>query len=188
MTPLISSITTLLSLLIILSQVLVVLLIASCISITQKDQKGLANVARFVSRYVLEIGFLVSFGSLIASLFYSNVAHFEPCEFCWWIRILMYPQVILFAVAWYYKRKGQPDSIATSSALILSVLGIVVAGFQYYGQMFNPSLLSACVANGASCAKLYFVSFGYITIPMMALTGFGIIAAALITHKHVVLF
>lgn len=157
----------------------------------------LAGVLRkFAARYVLEIGFAISFASVLTSLFYSSVAGFEPCEFCWWQRVLLFPQAILFAVALYYRHRNKnknkdknnnldfvPINIVTTTSLIMSLIGGGLALFQYYGQMFNPALLAACVAHGASCTKLYFISFGYITIPLMSLTGFVLLIVVMLCSK-----
>ena len=176
MTPLVQNVTTFLSIGIVIVQVFTIFVL-------------IGFFWKFAARYVLEIGLFITAGSIIASLFYSNIAGFEPCEFCWWIRIFMYPQAILFAVALYYKkRQGHIDKVTTTVALKMSVIGAAIALFQYYGQMFNPNLLSACVASGPSCAKLYFVSFHYITIPMMALTGFVALIVVLVAYKKPLAF
>ena len=179
MTPLVQNFTTFFSLGIIATQFFIVLILAGVLR-------------KFAARYAFEIGFAISFASILTSLFYSNVAGFEPCEFCWWQRILLFPQAILFAVALYYRNKNKnkktdsfsaSDSIVTTTSLAMSVIGAGLALFQYYGQRFNPALLSACVAHGASCTKLYFVSFGYITIPLMALTGFVLLIVVMLLSK-----
>jgi disulfide bond formation protein DsbB len=176
MTPLVQNVTTLLSVGIVIAQIFSVLVI-------------IGVLWKFAAKYVLEIGLVISIGSILASLFYSNIAGFEPCEFCWWIRIMMYPQAILFAVALYYRKKqGHLDKVTVTVSLIMSVIGFGLALFQYYGQMFNPALLAGCVANGPSCTKLYFVSFGYITIPLMALTGFIVLIVTAIAHKKPTFF
>lgn len=186
MDPFVQSITTILAFGIIIGQVITVLLILSTLTFKQRGQKGIGSLAAFVGKYVLEIGFIATLGSVLGSLFYSNIAHFEPCEFCWWQRIMLYPQAIIFAVALAYKRKhGHVDRIATMTSLVMSIIGAGLALFQYYGQMFDPSLLAACVANGPSCSKLYFVSFGYITIPMMSLTTFAFLIVLVLAYKKI---
>ncbi|MSU45456.1 MAG: disulfide bond formation protein B [Candidatus Zambryskibacteria bacterium] len=131
------------------------------------------KLSRFISNQVVLLGFLLSSTAFIGSLLYSNVIGFAPCELCWWQRIFLYPQVILFAIALYKERVNKVrDGLIFSYSLALSIIGALIALFQYYGQMFNPSLLDACATQGSSCAQLFFVSFGYITIPMMSLTTF----------------
>ena len=115
----------------------------------------------------------MSLSALVASLFYSNVIGFDPCELCWWQRIFIYPQIVIFGIALYNERRHNiQDNMVFVYSLALSFCGAVIALFQYYGQFFDPDLLSLCTKTGASCAKLYFVSFGYITIPLMSLTAY----------------
>jgi disulfide bond formation protein DsbB len=123
--------------------------------------------------YAIWVGFFVSVAAVILSLVYSNVIGYPPCELCWWQRVFLYPQAILFAVA-LFSRKNAVVAIETLRAsLVLSLFGIAVAAFQYYGQIWDPDILGACQSAGVSCAKIYFMHFGYITLPLMSLTAYA---------------
>jgi disulfide bond formation protein DsbB len=186
MTPLVQFVTEFFSIGVILSQVLIFLVIIAAVSHVA-DREGLVHsFARFISKNALMLGFIVSIVTTIGSTFYSLIAGFAACELCWIQRIFLFPQVFLFAVAIYYRRHGTiTDQIATTMSFVLSVAGALVAFFQYYSQMFNPSLLGLCLTSGVSCSKLYFVSFGYITIPLMSLTTFLLLIMIVVTHKRV---
>jgi disulfide bond formation protein DsbB len=187
MTPFIENVTTFLALGTIGMQVLVLVLVLAYFIKREEiiSRKGLGALAAWMSDYILEIGFVVTLGAFLSSMFYSNVAGFAPCEFCWWQRVLIYPQGILFAVAIYYKKKGLPYGLALTSSLIMSIIGAALGLFQYYGAMFNPSLLEACIANGVSCSKQYFIAFGYITIPLMSLTCFALLILLVLNRRRV---
>src|SRR4051812_7212329 len=75
-------------------------------------------ILKFFAKNALLIGLLVALTATLGSLFYSEIAHFTPCKLCWYQRILMYPQTLLFAVAYLKKDK----SISLYAAL-LSILG-----------------------------------------------------------------
>jgi disulfide bond formation protein DsbB len=182
MTPIVQSVTNLFSAGIIVIQILTILIIASLLV---KRTEKFAKLSQWAGKYGLELGLLMSLGSVVVSHFYSLYAGFEPCEFCWWARILIFPQAVMFAVALCYRKKGISDRAIVTSALILSIIGAVLMAFQYYSQMFDPSLLAACVANGPSCTMLYFVTFGYITIPMMAFTGFVFNIVVMLARKRI---
>ena len=125
---------------------------------------------------------VVSIVATSGSLFFSEVLHFEPCKLCWFQRISMYPQVVLFAVALWVR---EYRAIIRSSA-ILSGIGAVIAIFHYTLQMSsNPAItdLAPCSLYGGSCTEYYILQFGYITIPMMALTAFTLILLLLFLHK-----
>ena len=129
------------------------------------------SILKMTGRWGIHGAFLVALVATAISLVYSDIIGFVPCELCWIQRIFLYPQVIILGLALWKKTK---DSEIYCSAL--SLIGGVIALYHFYGQSFNPSALPACDALGeASCAARYFVEFGYVTIPLMSLTGFLLI-------------
>jgi disulfide bond formation protein DsbB len=127
-------------------------------------------------KYAVPFAFTVALISTLGSLYFSEIANFVPCELCWFQRIFMYPQVILFGIALFKKDKG-----VFSYALPLSIIGACIAGYNYWLQM-SGSVSTTCSA-GVSCATAPFFSYGFITIAYMALTGFLLIILAGITAK-----
>lgn len=186
MTPFAQFVTNVLALGTIAMQIFIVVLFVSLF--IKKDyvheKRGLGKIVAFVAHYILELGLAVTLIAVLSSLYYSNIVGFPPCELCWWQRIFIYPQVVIFAVAIYYRKKGAPYDMALVSNLILSALGFLVAMFQYYGSTFNQSLLDACSVTGVSCAKQYFVAFGYVTVPIMSLTCFALLLLKFGAHKR----
>ena len=59
----------------------------------------LAALRRAVWGYELWLAFVVSATATAGSLFFSQVAHFVPCELCWYQRICMYPLALLTLLA-----------------------------------------------------------------------------------------
>lgn len=126
------------------------------------------HITSFFRRNGLALAFIVALTSTAASLFYSEVAGFEPCYLCWFQRIFMYPQVVLLGMALVRKEFGIVDY-----SLALALIGGFVSlyhNYIYYGGA-SPFPCNA-FGLGASCLKVYVLEFGYITIPLMALTGF----------------
>ena len=109
--------------------------------------------------------FIISLVATLGSLFYSEIAGFNPCTLCWFQRIFMYPLVIISGLM---LNKNSKELLNATS--ILAGIGAVFAGIHYFNQFIFPSL--SCSVNGADCAIRSFVYYGYITIPMMALTAF----------------
>jgi disulfide bond formation protein DsbB len=161
-----------LGLLTIIAQVAsVAIIVALC---SKKFRKG--AFARFVSNRAMIIAFIVSVVATLGSLTYSDVIGYEPCKLCWLQRICMYPQALLFGIALWRK-----DSGIRIYALGLSIVGALIALFHYIGQLgLNPLRLD-CLAVGysASCSKNFVLQFGYITIPLMALSAFILIGLSL---------
>lgn len=149
-----------LSILTIIAQLAIVFLI--WIKLSGKD----SSTARFVSQRLLILSFLVALGATLGSLFYSKIIGYEPCVLCWYQRIFMFPQVFILGLALIKKDFSVMPYIKT-----LSLIGLVIAGYQSLLQMdLVPSI--ACSASAISCAQRYFLTFGYITLPLMGFTAF----------------
>ena len=69
------------------------------------------------NRFFLSLGLLLS-SLCLAVLYFSEIRQYEPCELCWYQRIVMYPFVIILGIA-YIKKDYQ---IAFYS-MILSAIG-----------------------------------------------------------------
>ena len=80
----------------------------------------------------------------------------------------MYPQAILLAVAWSRK-----DMKITDYKLSLSLVGGVISLYHNY-IYYWPQAVAFCslTEQGPSCVEKNTLGFGYITIPLMALTAF----------------
>ncbi len=124
--------------------------------------------ARFLNslgRHTLWAGFLISLVAVCGSLFYSEIVGFEPCVLCWWQRVFLYPQVILFAIALWRRDRG-----IFKYSVALALCAGVVALYHSYVYMGGTSLLP-CTALGGACSKVYVYAFhGLVTIPSMSLT------------------
>lgn len=99
------------------------------------------------------------------SLFLSEVAGYVPCELCWYQRIAMYPLVVIVTVAAW---RSDPE-VWRTVAPIASV-GAAVSVWHIAVERI-PSLAGAC-DQAAPCALRWVEEFGFLTLPMMALTAF----------------
>ncbi len=135
----------------------------------------------FIEKYALWGAFFIALASMLGSLFYSQVAGFPPCDLCWVQRVFMYPMVVALGVALIYKNK---DWLVTYS-FASSILGGLVSLYHNYMYYWNNGLDAFCQLGGiqVSCVKRYVFEFGYITIPMMALTAFALVIVFLIFYK-----
>lgn len=148
--------------------VLIVLLLRSAFG--SGDGRGL----RWVAGHGLSLMLIVAGIATAGSLYFSDIALWTPCKLCWYQRIFMYPQVVLLIIA-LWKR----DQTIARYMLPLCLFGIVIASSHYIEQVSaalappaDPSI--PCDTSGVSCASTPFFHFGYITIPMMALTAFAL--------------
>ena len=128
-----------------------------------------------LAQKALWFAFLVALIATSGSLFYSEVAGFEPCKLCWFQRIFMYPQVLLLGMAIWKKDRHIADY-----GILLAVLGALVAGYHYLLQLgIAPNLPCSAVGYSVSCSQVFVMNFGYITIPLMSFTAFLLIVIAL---------
>jgi len=130
-----------------------------------KNKKFSQKIFSVLGRYALEMGLVVAIGSVVGSLIYSNIIGFEPCILCWWERLFIYPQVVILAIGIWLK-----DRNAFFYSFVFSALTIILSGYHTFIQLF-PNSSSFCGGLSVSCSKVYFIHFGYITIPTMALSA-----------------
>ena len=134
---------------------------------------------RFLKKHSFHFAFLLALGAIFGSLTYSEVFKFAPCTFCWWQRIFMYPQLIVFATGIYLK-----DLKVWITGIALSVIG---ACFSTYHSLLQAGIIGpsgACAAAGVSCTKIDVLIFGWVTIPIMCLTLFvAILTFAYVSHR-----
>lgn len=130
--------------------------------------------------YALLGAILVVFGGMAGSLYFSEVAKFPPCELCWYQRVLLYPQLVLLGLALLKKNRDIELQVLT-----LSVFGLVISVYQSYLQYGGTALIPCSTsALAVSCGQKNFLEFGYITIPVMAMTGFVLLIVAMVLHRQ----
>jgi disulfide bond formation protein DsbB len=117
-------------------------------------------------RYGLLFAFLFASTATFGSLFYSEVLGWDPCKLCWYQRIFMYPQALILLFAAINKEKRIANYI-----IPLSIIGGLIAAYHYFIQ-FSSKIVSCGSLHEIDCSVMYTFDFGYITIPMMALTAF----------------
>jgi len=128
------------------------------------------EASHFLAKHALLLTFILSAAGLLGSLFYSDIIGYPPCELCWWLRIFLYPQVIILLLAFRTRDVGVRSMVRLQS-LVFSVFGFAVSFYQL--MVVNGYVpLPACAATGVSCARNYVTVFGWVTIPIMALSSF----------------
>ena len=128
-----------------------------------------------VGEKALLIGFLISTASTVGSLIYSEVVGFPACILCWIQRIFMYPQMFMFGLALFRR-----EHLVVPYLFLLSIIGGVVALYQWIKDMLlwygETTLPCPAVVGLPPCDRLYVQEFGYVTIPMIALNAFILLA------------
>lgn len=137
----------------------------------KESDKYWKKITHYLDKKEIKLALVISLVATSGSLFLSEVAHFEPCKLCWLQRIFMYPLVLILAIALKEKSKD-----IFKYVIPLSVIGLVIAAYHYYFQVTGNALVPcSAVGFSVSCSERFFTYFGYITIPWMSLSAFGLI-------------
>lgn len=167
------TVTRILSWLTMLTHIALILFLAGLLLelIFKKKIRVLNNISEIVKKRALILIFIIASTATLGSLFFSEIAGYEPCKLCWFQRIFMYPQALLAGIALWKK-----DHKIVTYLISISVIGGLVSIYHYStSTLARMSSQGVCSASGASCFIEYFKDFGYVTLPMMAFTAFLLI-------------
>ena len=160
----------------VVGQVLGGLLLIVALAAAAGARGPLAGLRRVLWGYELWAAFVVAAIATGGSLFFSEIAHFPPCELCWFQRICMYPLSIVTLLA----ALAGDERVAR----YLLPLPLVGAGVSVYHLLVENGVVQqaqACLASApGGCSVKWIDEFGYTTIPTLALTGFALVFAFLV--------
>lgn len=122
----------------------------------------------------LKVAALVAVVATLGSLYYSQFAHFVPCEFCWYQRIGIYPLAVILPIAAF---RGDHD--VRVYVLPINAITALVSVYHILMERF-PSVFETQCSTTVPCSLIWFESFGFITLPTMALTTSITIGALLL--------
>jgi len=129
-----------------------------------------SSIIASIIKHALPLGIMLGFISVSGSLMYSEVYNLPPCLFCWWQRVLIYPQLLLFTIAWYRSQHHQTSSIEIFwYTTPLAMIGSLVSIWHIFLQRGVIKSTGACALDAISCTAIDIQIFGFITIPIMAL-------------------
>ncbi len=135
------------------------------------------NKTRF-SKLITEqfLNYTISFATFcaIGSLIYSEVVGFIPCKYCWYQRYLMYP-IALILIASFFKK----DLFKFG---YVSLFGFFLSVYHIYLQSGGGD--GGSCAIDVPCSLRYVDIFGFISIPVMAGSGFITIFAAILYYDY----
>lgn len=140
------------------------------------------RVAAFLRPNAYFLAFILSLLASLASLFLSEILHFQPCVLCWYQRIAMYPQVVLLYVA-----QLRHERVVTPYLIVLNLIGSLISLYQYslhvLPRTIVPILPCSIKYGGVPCDKGYDFYFGFMTFPLMAWAVFSLIIFLLLTSQ-----
>jgi disulfide bond formation protein DsbB len=125
------------------------------------------KVKDILSHYYRELALGLATAATVGSLMFSNILGYEPCQLCWFQRILMYPLILIIGVGLLFNDKNMRDY-----ALPLTMIGVPLSFYHSILQRYEQFQSAGCSITSVSCETQYTFYFDYITIPVMAFTAF----------------
>ena len=162
----------------VIGQVLVALMLVIGLLALFGVRGPLETLRRWLWGYELWAAFVVAAVATGGSLFYSEVAGFIPCEFCWFQRVYMYPLSILLLLMAIWG-----DNRAARYVLALPVVGAGISIYHMliaYGAITEPQACSIVPGVGCGTHWLSGEDLGYLEIPTLALTAFLLLIGFLV--------
>jgi len=125
--------------------------------------------------YELWAAFVVAALATGGSLFFSEIAHFVPCELCWFQRIAIYPLSIVTLLA-----ALAGDHRVARYLLPLPIAGAGVSVYHLLVENGVVEQAKACLLSApGGCATKWIDEFGWMTIPTLSLTASALLVSFL---------
>ena len=133
---------------------------------SDRARRWYEGLARAVAPNALAIAWAIAALATAGSLYFSEVAQFEPCRLCWYQRIAMYPLVVILAMG-----AARRDRSIVPYAIALAGIGAAIATY-HVGLEWIPALDTGACDASAPCTLVWFRELGYVSLPVLALTAF----------------
>ena len=118
--------------------------------------------------------FLIALAATLGALFIGEVLGQMPCTLCWYQRIAIYPVVVISSVGLLAR-----DRRVGAYLWPFVLAGFVIAAYHnllYYDLI--PQTITPC-AKGVSCTDRQLEWLGFISIPLLSLVAFVVMAGCL---------
>ena len=118
------------------------------------------------------------FTNLRTGELFSTANALDPCTLCWYARILLYPMVLISVIGIWKKDARFVDYI-----LPLALIGIALETYHYTLQKFLTAPIIAC-GGPVPCNEVQVEYFGFISIPLLGLFAFLLIAGFCVVARE----
>ena len=133
-----------------------------------ETEENIENNSKNISNELyLYTAWIIALVATVGSLFFSEVMNLPPCVLCWYQRIAMYPLILVIGAGIILRDKN-----IKYYAFPLLICGLAISIYHnllYYGIL--PESITPCT-QGISCTSKQIEWLGFITIPLLSLTGF----------------
>ena len=145
---------------------------------SESGREWWGGVRDAISPFALQIAWIVAVLATFGSLFLQFFEGLQPCEFCWFQRICMYPLSLLLGIAAF---RGDLQ-VAKRYFIGLSIVGLGIAIYHYQLELF-PNQPLVCGAAGPPCNIAVINIFGFISVPFLSMAAFALISTLLLLAR-----
>jgi disulfide bond formation protein DsbB len=147
---------------------------AGVVEATAEDAMGvpgtLGAIDGLLARHGMLFALAVALVATLGSLYFSEMRHYIPCRLCWFQRIFMYPLALIIPIGLLRR-----DPNLRFYVLPMAGIGGLIALYHVLLQKTNLFEESAACLATVPCSGQYISWFGFVSIPVLALTAFVLI-------------
>lgn len=125
----------------------------------------------------LRLAWFMALIAMLGSLYYSEIAGYIPCEYCWYQRIAMYPLVVIIGLAILAR-----DERVRRYVFGLAIPGGLISAYHYLIQRFPDLEVGEC-STIVPCTSAWVWKFDLVSIPFMAFVCFSVIVTVLVLDR-----
>ena len=155
--------------------VVVALVFAIAAAVSSRARAAVVSFGATVAPQSVLLAWIVAAVTTLGSLYYSEHAGFVPCELCWYQRIVMYPLVIVLAVAWLRR-----DLQVWKTVLVFVVIGAPLSLYHWLVERVPAFAESSSCSITVPCTTPYFEKLGFVTLAWMAMSSFLLIGVLML--------
>ena len=155
--------------------VVVALVFAIAAAVSSRARVAVLSFGATVAPQSVLLAWIVAAVTTLGSLYYSEHAGFVPCELCWYQRIVMYPLVIVLAVAWLRR-----DLQVWKTVLVFVVIGAPLSLYHWLVERVPAFAESSSCSITVPCTTPYFEKLGFVTLAWMAMSSFLLIGVLML--------
>jgi Disulfide bond formation protein DsbB len=148
-------------------------------SLAARDRPGAGSVraglVEWIGPQARALAFVVAAMATAGSLYYSEVAHFVPCELCWYQRICMYPLSAILLVGLLRR-----DRAVRWYAAPFVIVGAPLSLYHWLVERVPAFADTSSCSVVAPCTTPYFEELGFVTLAFMAMSAFLLIGTLLL--------
>lgn len=147
---------------------------AATVVVLWRGGRRSGGIRTLSARTLVGVAAALAVGATLGSLYLSEVAHLEPCRWCWFQRVAMYPLALVLVIGSFVRDRG-----VHRYGLPMCVAGAAMSTWHYLLQLYPGMDGSTSCSLVSPCTVKYAWEFGFVSIPYMAGSVFVLVGVLL---------